>query len=292
MDQSLVPEAGSSRNLRKIPQLRWAIAALLFLATVIAYVDLQSLSVVAPTLHKDLHISDVEYSNILEAYLVASMCIMPLTGVIVDKLGNRISLALFVAWWSIANALHAVARNATELEVFRFLFGVGQTGVWNADEKAISEWYPPSERATIAGIVINAGASVGAIVAPPLVAGIAVSLGWRAAFEATAGLGLFWLLPWLFIYHVPEKHPRITRKEYEHINESQLNHRETPNLDSRAGRSRWVDLLKVRQTWGLFTARIFSDPVWWFYLFWLPSILRIFAVSPWWELAPSHGFPI
>ena len=267
-------EAKRSRTIARIPHLRWYIATLLFLATVIAYVDLQSLSIAAPALNKDLHLSNIEYSNVLEAYLIATTCMYVFSGILIDRFGNRISVTLFVIWWSVANALHALARNAMELEAFRFLFGVGQAGIWMADEKAVSEWYPRQERAFTAGVVINAGASMGAIIAPPLVAWITVNFGWRAAFLSTGLLGLLWIPAWLLLYYVPEKHPRITKEEYDHIKEVDAAGHERLSEDSKAGRIRWADLLKVRQTWALFTARLLSDPVWWFYLFWLPKYLR------------------
>jgi MFS transporter, ACS family, aldohexuronate transporter len=265
----------SAEHCRRTPNIRWKIAGLLFAATVIAYVDLQSLSVTAPILNKDLHISDIQYSNILEAYLAANTCMYVLSGILIDRLGNRITVAFFVAWWSIANALHALARNATDLEIFRLLFGVAQAGIWPADEKAVSEWYPRQERAFTAGIVINAGASIGAIIAPPFVGWIAFRFGWRASFLVTGCLGLLWIPAWLLTYYVPEKHPRITSEEYGHIRELPAHNEENPGGSHSMPRViEWAALLKVRQTWALFMARVFSDPVWWFYLFWLPKYLR------------------
>ncbi len=256
--------------------LRWYIAALLFTATVIAYIDLQSLSVVAPVLNKDLHISNIEYANVLEAYLVATTVMYIFSGILIDKLGNRMVVAIFMAWWSVANALHALARNAMELEVFRFLFGVGQAGIWMADEKAVSEWYPRQERAFTAGIIINAGASIGAIISAPLIAWITFRFNWRVSFLVTGCCGLLWIPFWLRTYYVPEKHPRVTNDEYHHIKELSGSAREHSGQSHSLNRVRWIDLLRVRQTWALFLARVFSDPVWWFYLFWLPKYLRDF----------------
>ena len=264
-----------ARFVRRIPNLRWGIAGLLFLATVIAYVDLQSLSVVSPILNKDLHLTNIQYANVLEGYLVASTCMYIVSGILIDRFGNRLMVTLFVAWWSIANALHALARSAFDLEACRFLFGIGQAGIWMADEKAVSEWYPRQERAFTAGIVINAGASIGAIVAPPLIAWIAFRFGWRASFLVSGCLGLLWIPAWLLIYYVPERHPRITREEYEHIRDPRAHDASLRVVDgSVEHEARFADLLKVRQTWALFLARVLSDPVWWFYLFWLPKYLR------------------
>jgi ACS family hexuronate transporter-like MFS transporter len=261
--------ASAMRRPPRTSGLRWYVAALLFAATVIAYVDLQSLSVVAPVLNRDLHLSNIQYSNILEAYLVATTCMYVFAGLLIDRFGNRVMVTIFIAWWSIANALNAFAKNAMELEAFRFLFGIGQAGIWMADEKAVSEWYPREERAFTAGVVINAGASIGAIISAPLVAWITYRYNWRASFLVIGICGLLWIPAWLRTYYVPRKHPRITDDELSHI--EGVGGKE----ESHSSRTvRWVDLLKIRQTWALFLARVFSDPVWWFYLFWLPKYLR------------------
>lgn len=245
------------------------------MATVIAYVDLQSLSVVAPLLNRDLYLSNIQYANVLEGYLIATTCMYVFAGILIDRFGNRLMVTVFVAWWSVANALHALARSAMQLEAARFLFGVGQAGIWIADEKAVSEWYPRQERAFTSGIVINAGASIGAIVSPPLIAWIAFRFGWRVSFLVSGCLGLLWIPVWLIFYYVPEKHPRITNQEYLHIKGVATgdpgNATAVPPKEHAV---RWLDLLRVRQTWALFLARLLSDPVWWFYLFWLPKYLR------------------
>jgi len=250
----------------RIPHLRWYIASLLFASSVINYIDRQTLSIVAPVLTKELHLSEIDYSNILQAFLIAYTVMYLVSGWITDRWGTRLALASFMTWWSAANALHAAARSALQLGVFRFLLGAGESGNFMAATKAASEWYPPKERAFVNGLV-NAGASVGAIVAAPLVVWLTMRLGWRNAFLITGSLGFVWLAAWLFFYHLPEKHPRITAQEL-----ALLRGPAVP-AGKQAARAKWADLLRWPQTWGLLLSRFVSDPVWWFYLFWLPKYL-------------------
>lgn len=249
----------------KIPHIRWWIAGLLFLSTVINYVDRQVLSIVAPTLTKELGLSPVDYANILNAFLVAYTLMYLGSGVLVDRWGTRTALAAFVGWWSVANMLHAFARNAMQLGGFRLLLGIGEPGNFMAGARAISEWYLPKERAFVNGLV-QAGATVGAVISPPLVVFLVKQFGdWRIAFVLTGAVGFLWLAAWLFFYHLPANHPRITDEERTLILGVQP--KVTPP------RVPWLSLLKFRQTWGLLLGRFFSDPVWWFYLFWLPKFL-------------------
>ena len=241
-------------------------AALLFCGTVINYVDRQTLSVMASEISTDLGLSNIDYSNILQAFLVCYTGMYLLSGYLIDRWGTRMALAVSMVWWSIANALHATSRGALSLGIFRALLGVGESGNFLAAEKAISEWFPPKERGIANGLV-NAAAATGAIVAPPLIVWIYESWGWRFAFVLTGALGFIWLYFWLTWYWIPSKHPRITQDERE-------------LLESGAGAKkvrrpiRWRQLFGFRQTWGLFLARLIADPVWWFYLFWLPKYLR------------------
>jgi ACS family hexuronate transporter-like MFS transporter len=251
----------------KIRRLRWYIAALLFTATVINYIDRQALSIVAPVLTKELHISPIQYSNMLQAFLIAYTLMYLGSGFLVDKWGTRVSLACFMVWWSISNVLHAFARSAMQLGAFRFLLGVGEPGNFMAAFKAISEWYPPKERAFVNGLV-QAGSAVGAIIAAPLVAWITLRYGWRASFVVTGCFGFVWLAGWLLIYWVPEKHPWITAEELDVIQaERPGSVGESPAPPGR------TELFRYPQTWGLLLARFVSDPVWWFYLFWMPKYL-------------------
>ncbi len=234
--------------------LRWYIAALLFLSSVINYIDRQTLSIAAPVLTKELHISPIEYSNILQAFLIAYTVMYLGSGFLVDRWGTRISMAAFMGWWSLANMLHAFANSAFQLGAFRFLLGVGEPGNFMGALKVTSERFPPKERAFVNGLV-NAGASVGAIVAAPMVVWLMVRFGWRSAFVITGALGFVWLAAWLMIFRGPEA-----------VMEPAPVSPVSPPI-------RKIDLLRYRQTWGLMLPRLVSDPVWWFYLFWLPKYL-------------------
>jgi ACS family hexuronate transporter-like MFS transporter len=245
--------------------LRWLIAGLLFLATVINYIDRQTLSVVAPVLTRELGISNTEYSNILTAFLVPYTLMYVLSGWLCDRWGTRRALATFMAWWSAANALHAAARGALGLGVFRFLLGMGESGNFMAAEKAISEWFPAKERGFANGLV-NAAAATGAIISPPLIAWLTLRFGWRAAFVATGLLGFLWLGAWLALYHLPQNHPRITQAELTLILEGRTT--------KTKAKVHYGQLLRLPPVWGLLVARVFADPVWWFYLFWLPKYLQ------------------
>jgi ACS family hexuronate transporter-like MFS transporter len=250
----------------KIRNLRWYIAALLFTATVINYIDRQALSVLAPVLTKELHMNAVEYANILQGFLYAYTIMYVVSGVIVDRWGTRFALSAFMAWWSISNILHAFANTAMKLGAFRVLLGIGEPGNFMAAGRAASEWYPPKERAFMNGVT-NAGAAAGAVISAPLIVWLYVRFGWRAAFVITGLLGLVWLVAWLFLYHLPEHHPLITGNELLLIKGS------ATDTSAPGEKTRWIDLLRYPQTWGLFFARFLSDPVWWFYLFWLPKYL-------------------
>lgn len=252
--------------MKPVRNLRWWIAGLLFLATVINYVDRQTLSVVAPALTKELNLTNTEYSNILTAFLLPYTIMYIFSGILCDKWGTRRSLAVFMAWWSAANALHSLARGAFSLGAFRFLLGMGESGNFMAAEKAISEWFPPRERAFANGLV-NAAAATGAIISPPLITWITLQYGWRAAFVLTGALGFVWMIGWLAVYYLPRQHPRLSAQELHYI---------TSQMPPPSARTKiaWASLLRFRQTWGLLLARVFADPVWWFYLFWLPKYLR------------------
>ena len=249
----------------KISNLRWWIATLLFLSTVINYIDRQTLSIVAPVLTKELDLSPSEYAAILNAFLIAYTLMYLGSGILVDRLGTRNALAVFIAWWSGSNILHAFARTATQLGFFRMLLGLGEPGNFMAATRATSEWFPARERAFVNGLS-NAGASVGAVIAPPLVVWIMLHAGWRMAFVATGAMGFVWLAAWLLLYRLPQDHPNITAEELALIKDNVVAAAAPPKVP-------WLDLFRFRQTWGLMAARFFSDPVWWFYLFWLPKYL-------------------
>ena len=250
----------------KTPNIRWRVAALLFFATVINYIDRQTLSVLAVQISSELELSNIDYAQILQAFLICYSFMYIVWGVLIDRWGTRVALAVAMVWWSLANMLHGVARGAVSLGVLRGLLGAGEAGNFLAAEKAISEWFPPKERGFANGLV-NAAAATGAIIAPLLIVWIYSVWGWRTAFVVTGASGFVWMLFWLRLYWVPDRHPHVTAEERSMIEtEAAFNRRET--------KVRWRDLFAFKQTWGLFLTRVVADPVWWFYLFWLPKYLQ------------------
>ncbi len=229
---------------------RWWIASLLFLSVVINYIDRQCLSILAPVITKELHLTNLEYSRVLNAFLLAYTLMYVGSGFLVDRWGTRKSLGIFMAWWSAANALHAFAGNVWSLGAFRFLLGLGEPGNFMAAFRAISECYEKQHRALVNGL-LNAGSSVGAMAAPFLVTWLYAQLSWRGAFVVCGALGLVWLVPWLWVYR-----PLLP-----------------PAAQTQATYGDWKRYLAEPQSWGLFLSRFLSDPVWWFYLFWLPKYL-------------------
>jgi MFS transporter, ACS family, hexuronate transporter len=230
-------------------KLKWWIATLLFLSVVINYIDRQCLSVLAPVITKELGLSATGYANVLNAFLGAYTCMYIGSGFLVDRWGTKVALGVFMTWWSIANAFHALATNIWSLGAFRFLLGLGEPGNFMAGFRVISESYEKHERAFVNGL-LNAGASVGAVIAPPLVAWLAIHWNWRGAFVICGLLGLIWVIPWLLVYR-----PLL------------------PVSTAPKVPGEWKQYLKYPQSWGLFGSRFLSDPVWWFYLFWLPKYL-------------------
>ena len=240
---------------------------LLFLSTVINYMDRQNLSILARTIQNDLHISDLQYSNVVQAFLVAYTLSYLMAGRVTDWLGTRVSMAFFVVWWSIADMLTSLSGSLFSLGCFRFLLGIGEPGNYTAAPKAVSEWFPPKDRGLVIGIY-TAGATLGATLAPPLIAFLGSRFHWRVVFLFTGSLGLLWVLPWLWLYRRPAEHPRLT------VEERKLAADEAEALDIAVpSEGRWRYILHRRETWLLMVGRMITDPVWYFYLFWFPKYL-------------------
>src|SRR3954452_16604676 len=176
--------------------------SLVFAATVINYLDRQTLSVPAPVLIEQFHMSNVAYSRIVFAFMLAYTIMNAVSGPLIDRLGTKAGYALCIAWWSASSVLHAFARGPISLGAYRFLLGMGEAGNWPAGVKVVAEWFPERERALASG-VFNSGSSVGAILAPPVVALIVLQLGWRTAFFIIGTLGFLWIGAWLVIYRTP-----------------------------------------------------------------------------------------
>lgn len=257
--------------MTRIPHLRWWIVSLIFFASVLNYVDRQALSILAPTIQKDLGLSNEDYASVLNAFLVAYTVALILSGKLVDRFGVRFGLALFVGWWSIANILTGFARSASSLGVFRFLLGLGEAGNWTAAPKAVSEWFPARERGLAIGIY-TLGATVGATLAPILIVGLASWHSWQAAFIVTGSAGLVWLIPWLWLYRRPSEHPRLSTEERTLIQTGQAADL-AANPAAAPDWGKWHRVLLRREVLLLIFARMLTDPVWYFFQFWFAKYL-------------------
>jgi ACS family hexuronate transporter-like MFS transporter len=257
----------------KIPHLRWWIAGLLFLVSVLNYVDRQALSILIPTIQKDLHLTDSQYGNIVSVFLAAYTIAYLLSGRIVDALGARVSLALFLGWWSCANMLTGLSRSAWSLGGCRFLLGLGEAGGYTASPKVVSEWFPPKDRGIAVGLY-SVGGAVGATIAPILVIGLAVQFGWRAAFVVTGAMGIILAGVWLVVCRPPGSHPWLTTKERELILAGTVPAEPFPKLPALPEWDRWKSILTQPAVWTLMVARMLTDPVWYFFQFWMPKYLH------------------
>jgi MFS transporter, ACS family, hexuronate transporter len=243
-------------------RVRWTICAMLFAATSINYMDRQVIGLLKPTLQNSIGLSEVNYGYIVAAFQVAYAVGLVVAGRLVDRLGTRAGYSLFVGVWSLAGMAHALARSALGFGVARFFLGLGEAGNFPAAVKTVADWFPQSERSLATGI-FNSGANVGAIIAPAMVPWITLRFGWRAAFLTTGLLGVLWIPWWLKNYRKPSEHPTLTSAELHHI------YREGGAQVERD--IPWLELLSYRQTWAFSIAKFLTDPIWWFYLFWLPS---------------------
>ena len=245
--------------------LRWRIAILVSAAIAISYLDRQTLSVAIQAIGKDIPITNEQFSDLQSAFLLSYAFMYAGGGKLTDALGTRLGFTLIMAFWSLACASHALAIGFFTLLASRFLLGVGEGGGFPAATRVVAEWFPVRERATSMGI-INGGTAVGAVAAPPLIALILSYLNWRWIFVITAAFGLLWTAWWRRIYFPPAAHPRLSPGERNEI-ESAI------EPAAAASKIRWLDLLRIREAWGLVLAKFLSDAAWYFYLFWLPKYL-------------------
>ncbi|MCX6144742.1 MAG: MFS transporter [Ignavibacteriales bacterium] len=254
-----------AKNKARSGSYRWAICALLFFATTINYVDRSVLGLLAPVLQKEIGWDEIDYGNIVAAFVAAYAIAMFFAGRFVDKVGTKIGFSVSIVVWSIAAMGHALAKSVFGFGVARFALGLGESGNFPSSIKAIAEWFPKKERA-LATSLFNSGANVGALVVPLVVPWIALTWGWRAAFIFTGLLGFIWLVFWLWLYEVPERHKKVSRAELEYIRSDQdeIVPEEIP----------WLSLLKYRQTWAFIVGKFLTDPFWWFYIYWLPKFLN------------------
>jgi ACS family hexuronate transporter-like MFS transporter len=226
--------------------------------------DRQVLGILAPELEKSIGWNEAQYGYIVTAFQASYAIFLLLGGRLMDRLGTRKGYSIAVLVWSAASMAHALARSAFGFGLARFALGAGEAGNFPAAIKTVAEWFPKKERALAIGI-FNSGSNVGAVIAPLAIPWIAIHYGWRWSFLATGLADLVWLAFWLGMYRRPEEQPRLSRAEFEYI-------RGDP--PEQAAKIPWSRLVPYRQTWAFAVAKFLTDPIWWFYLFWLPKFLN------------------
>jgi MFS transporter, ACS family, hexuronate transporter len=251
---------------QKFSNYRWTVCALIFFATTVNYLDRQVIGILKPLLESDLGIGEKQYSHIIMAFQLLYGFGMVIAGRLIDKFGTKIGYGLSVILWSIAAMGHALAKGVLGFGFWRGFLGISEAGNFPAAIKSVAEWFPKKERALATGI-FNSGTNVGAIVAPLAIPAIVVAWGWQAAFIITGAIGFIWVILWFIFYEIPEKHKKVSAGELAYINSDVDEQSETKEKVS------WMKLLKYRQTWLFFIGKGLTDPIWWFYLFWIPGWL-------------------
>jgi len=253
--------SGEGVGLR-LGRVRWTICAMLFAATSINYMDRFVLGLLKPTLQVAIGLNEINYGHIISAFQISYAIGLIVAGRLVDRLGSRVGYSLIMGTWSLAAMGHALARSAFGFGVARCFLGLGEAGNFPAAIKTVAEWFPQKERSLATGI-FNSGANVGAIIAPATIPWITLHYGWRAAFLATGLFSAMWIFWWSINYRKPADHPTLTGEELRHIYQeaaAQMG----PQIP-------WLRLLTYKQTWAFAGAKFLTDPIWWFYLFWMPS---------------------
>ena len=261
---STIKASENAGGSAKIGNFRWVICALLLFGTTKNYMDRNVLGVLNTTLQHDLGWSEIDYSNLVVAFQAAYAVGMLLAGRFIDRLGTRLGYAFAMIFWSLASMGTALGSSLASFAAFRLALGLGEAAVFPASIKAVAEWFPKKERALATGI-FNAGTNIGAILTPLVVPWLVGLWGWRGAFVGVGALGFIWLIFWLLIYRRPEEHPRVSPNELAYIQSEP---------SSSKQKIKWSRLFPLRQTWAFAFGKFLIDPVWWFYLFWLPAFLQ------------------
>jgi ACS family hexuronate transporter-like MFS transporter len=241
----------------------WFIVEFIFFATTVNYIDRQVIGILEPLLEKEIGWNKIEYGNIVTAFQFAYAIGLFFAGRIIDKVGTKVGYVICLTGWSFAGMGHALARGVASFAAARFSLGLFEAGNFPAAIKTVAEWFPKKERAFATGI-FNAGTNVGAVIAPLIVPWITLTWGWREAFVATGAIGMVWLFFWWFLYENPEKHKRVTREELAYIRS------DPPDPPVQIP---WLRLMKYRGAWAFAVGKFITDPVWWFFLYWIPPFL-------------------
>ncbi len=255
----------SGEGTAKIGSYRWMICALLFFATTINYLDRNILGLLAPTLQKEIGWTPIQYGYITTAFQAFYAIGLALFGWFIDRYGTKIGYSLSIVGWSLAAMGHALASTVFGFGVARSLLGISESGNFPAAIKATAEWFPKKERALATGI-FNSGANIGAVVAPAVVPWLTVTYGWQSAFVFTGAVGFVWLVFWIIFYEIPERAKKLKKEE--------LNYILSDPIEQVGEKVKWLKLLRFRQTWAFVIGKFLTDPVWWFYLYWLGLFLN------------------
>lgn len=262
---------GDARMTFTTKNFRWIIVALLFLATTINYIDRQIIGLLKPILEKEFEWSESDFATMVSAFTAAYAIGLLSFGWLIDRVGTKLGYSISVVVWSIMGMLHAAARTVAGFTFARIGLGLGEAGNFPAGMKAVSEWFPKKERALAAGI-FNSGTSVGVVVALLITPWILVSLGWHYVFIITGASGFVWWLAWLWLYDVPRRSRHLSSEELRLITEGQ---EKEDTIDPAGGNEKrqikWARLFTFPQTWAFVFGKFFIDPIFWFFLFWLPS---------------------
>ncbi len=273
----------------KVNGLRWWIIGLVFLATLINYIDRLTVSVLAPLITKDLNLTNTEFGGIATWFLFAYTISQSLSGKLYDRVGIKRGFSISVVVWSLAAMAHRFASGLGSLSAFRFVLGLGEAGNWPGAAKTVAVWFPARQRA-LGMAIFNSGAAIGSIAAPPIIVGLTAYFGhWQQTFVVTGVLGFLWLGLWWLVYDTPEKHRWLTAAEYAVITEDEAEttaRKQSENVDADSSVASsslpvtepakplgWFALLRYRQTWAIVIGRFLVDPVWWLYITWLPLYL-------------------
>ena len=255
--------------MKKLKGLRWWIIGLIGLATVINYIDRSTLGLMWPSISKDLGMNKEDYAVILNAFMIAYAVGQSVSGKLFDKVGTRIGYVIAIGLWGVSSFMHSFAKGIFSFGAFRVTLGLGEAGNWPGAVKSNAEWFPIKERAIAQGI-FNSGASLGSVIAPPLVAALWAAFGWQTTFMIVGTFGILWLVPWLIINKkLPAEHPWITDGEKEYILSGQS--AADKNLSSKALSVKQI--LSHRESWAVLISRLFFEPIWWLFVGWMPIYL-------------------
>jgi MFS transporter, ACS family, hexuronate transporter len=256
------------KQLKRVGTTRWWIVWTLFFSTVTNYISRQSFSVLSPMITAQYHLTHTDLAKILGAFQISYAITWLIGGIVLDAVGSRIGLAVAAIWWSVMNILTGLASSVFGFACCRFMLGIGEGFNWPGASKVVAEWFPREER-SLAVAIFDSGSSVGGALAALVIPVIALAFGWRWAFAASGLLGLIWVAVWLRTYHALDRHPRVTPEEVALI---EAGRDAEANLTDR-GIVRWGHLVRDPNLWGTVLGRGLTDPIWWFYVFWLPQYL-------------------